>query len=267
MAPGYDTDGFTHTVEFARVKYDFGQLWRWKVILDRFSLSAGNTIGILGADVDANLYGSYYGYENLIWLNGAKPVKSDPLWGRDWSTVRNILVVWAEKSLIGGAASALPRLLPALGIPTDAVGLVRPADYGLARRVTPAIGGEDAVPVAAPQPAGAPADTPGAGDNPQAAGNVTDTAPNDATEAGPPPPGVAAPSDSPTSVAVVGGRRRCRRHRRAGRGDAGRAADGSPPQPLSNGQGGLDCEFSHLRAYTPYDIVRAMSAGRGSSHA
>ena len=28
-----------------------------------------------------------------------------------------------------------------------------------------------------------------------------------------------------------------------------------------------DCEFSHLRTYTPYDIVAAMSAGRRSSHA
>ena len=211
VAPGYEA--FDFKVEFVRVKYDFGQLWRWSVILDRFSRSAGNTIGIMGAEVDTNLYivlPPPYAYD--VWLNGAKPVGRDETGiSRDWSTARNILTVWAEKSSIGGVVSALPRLLPALGIPADAVGLVQSMDYSYLREgVRPAIGGEGTVPVA-PQPAGAPADTPGAGDNSQPAANVTDTAPNDPTESGPPPPGVAAPSPSPTSssrwvvVAAAGG--------------------------------------------------------------
>ena len=36
------------------VKYDFGDLWRWATILNRFSTSAGNTVGILGANIADN---------------------------------------------------------------------------------------------------------------------------------------------------------------------------------------------------------------------
>ena len=35
------------------VKYDYGELWRWQVILNRFALSSGNTVGITGANVDS----------------------------------------------------------------------------------------------------------------------------------------------------------------------------------------------------------------------
>ena len=38
--------GESYKVEFIPVKHNFGQLWRWRVILRRFALSAGNTVGI-----------------------------------------------------------------------------------------------------------------------------------------------------------------------------------------------------------------------------
>ena len=40
------------------VKYEFGELWRWSVILNRFAVSAGNTVGITSAEVGGN-HGGY----------------------------------------------------------------------------------------------------------------------------------------------------------------------------------------------------------------
>ena len=104
-------------VEIIPVRYDFGQLWRWSVILNRFSLSAGNTVGIVRAKVDLN----YAVYEDSrdVWMNGAEP---SALSG--YSDVRNILV--ADVLDTDAAFAAFPELLPQLGIPTDAVGLVVP---------------------------------------------------------------------------------------------------------------------------------------------
>ena len=106
------------------VKYDFGELWRWSVILDRFAVSAGNTIGITGGDVTFNhqLYGSPNN-RPIVWLNDAEPARGDEYGsGWDWSTLRNILMVWAVDE--ERAAAALPQVLSALGIPANAVGLV-----------------------------------------------------------------------------------------------------------------------------------------------
>ena len=36
------------------VKYDFEDLWRWQLVLDRFAASSGNTIGIVQAEVGLN---------------------------------------------------------------------------------------------------------------------------------------------------------------------------------------------------------------------
>ena len=114
LAPGYASEGWD--VELIQVNYDFGQLWRWKVILDRFALSAGNTVGITGGQIGMNNTGFDGLFGGEVWLNPGDPA------GEDLADARNILIVWAldpERT-----ATALPNLLPQLGIQADAVGLV-----------------------------------------------------------------------------------------------------------------------------------------------
>ena len=126
LAPGYETEspqphiGSRYKVEIVPVKYDFGQLWRWNVILDRFALSAGNTVGINGAHIGENI-GAHGDDGHLVWMNGVEPAEAAE--GDDWlSERRQILIVGAWDPHL--AAQALPKLLPLLGIPFDAVGLV-----------------------------------------------------------------------------------------------------------------------------------------------
>ena len=98
------------------VKYDFGELWRWSVILNRFAVSAGNTVGITSAEVGVNvpMYQS-----PLVWpledLNQATSINHA-------ADIRETIVVWALDPHV--AAAALPQLLPKLDIPFDAVGVV-----------------------------------------------------------------------------------------------------------------------------------------------
>ena len=114
------------------VKYDFGELWRWSVVLDRFAVSVGNTVGITDAYVARNSTGLRLKNKPLVWMNGVEPDREDST-GSDWdgTSIRTILVVWAVDPHL--AAAALPELLPELGIPADAVGLVAHDD------ATPAI--------------------------------------------------------------------------------------------------------------------------------
>ena len=119
VAPGYQI--LDYRVEFVPVKYNFGQLWRWSVILDRFALSAANTIGIEGGRVYTNMEPR----PDPVWLNGFRPAGGEQV--RNWPAVRNILTVLVQAPSV--AIEAFPRLLPALGIPLDAVGLVWPVNY------------------------------------------------------------------------------------------------------------------------------------------
>ncbi len=89
-----------YNIEFIPVKYDLGELWRWAVILDRFKYSKGNTIGLTAAWIDTNGVAINFPADIRITINVA---------GFDPPVV----------------ADALPELLPALGIPVDAVGRVR----------------------------------------------------------------------------------------------------------------------------------------------
>ena len=99
------------------MKYDYGELWRWGVILDRFVLSAGNTIGITAAGVSTNQGARP---EPVVWLNGL----------RDAGVEESSAAANGRETIRGGArdpqrvADALPTLLPRLGIPVDAVGIV-----------------------------------------------------------------------------------------------------------------------------------------------
>ncbi len=86
-------------VEIIPVKYDLGQLWKWAVILNRFAYSKGNTVGILGAGVGTN----------GVPINDPEKIRE----------VIGVLVLDRDV-----ATSAFPTLLPALGIPVDAVGSI-----------------------------------------------------------------------------------------------------------------------------------------------
>ena len=96
----------TTTIEIVPIppmKYDPGDLWRWATILDRFAASPGNTIEMMGAEVDTRV-----GREGVYLNRPSRAEKTIRVKGRE---PRRLVV-------------ALPVLLPQLGIPVDAVGLV-----------------------------------------------------------------------------------------------------------------------------------------------
>ena len=101
-----------HRIEFISVKYQIAELRRWAEILDRFALSAGNTIGITGARVYWNIR-----WGDAVYLNGLTA-------SRDPAMLRETILVSTRD--VHGTADALPVLLPLLGIPVDAVGVVGP---------------------------------------------------------------------------------------------------------------------------------------------
>ena len=87
-----------------RVKYDFEELWHWSVILDRFAVSAGNTVGIASAEIGGN-HGGYQ--KPVVWpLEDLKKVSLS-----ETSEIRETIVVWALDPQV--AAAAMPELLPA----------------------------------------------------------------------------------------------------------------------------------------------------------
>ena len=101
-------------MEIIPSKYGYEDYWRWTVILNRFAESPGNTIGIRSAVVGLNI-GRYrvatYPVPGLS--ESVDDSKSD---------MRTTIELRAYDAHI--VAEALPRLLPQLGIPLDAVGLV-----------------------------------------------------------------------------------------------------------------------------------------------
>ena len=105
----------TSTIEIIPVKYDFAELWRWTTILNRFALSAGNTIGIWSALVGDN---PKLPPGEAVYLNGIMPAgQFEP------ERKRETITVFTTADL-RSVADALPVLLPLLGIPVDAVGMV-----------------------------------------------------------------------------------------------------------------------------------------------
>ena len=126
LVPDYEDYG--NEVEIIPVKYDLGELWKWSVILDRFAFSAGNTVSIVGGEVGIN--DPFYSERpRHLWMNGVVPAGFDE-WdiALDEEEVREILIIWALDHEL--AAEALPELLPELGIPVDAAGLVAGASLG-----------------------------------------------------------------------------------------------------------------------------------------
>ena len=103
--------------------HSFKELWRYAVILDRFSKSSGNTLGIKGAIVDINFrYGGTYTEMNLLpGLSNVSRYGEDPKWGKG---SRNFVVLDSNHDDLQRIRDALPVLLPQLGIPVDAVGRI-----------------------------------------------------------------------------------------------------------------------------------------------
>ena len=129
------------------VKYDLKELWQWTLVLDRFAVSEGNIIRNGGATVGPNL--RFAGPAVAIYpLTSLSEVDHDDLPGR-----RETIRVWVLDAQ--RAANALTTLLPQLGIPIDAVGVVVQASHKTGGLVVPVPGSID------PPDAGVAADSSG----------------------------------------------------------------------------------------------------------
>ena len=109
--------GYNFTVH--AYKYDFDQLWRWAVLLDRFTRAEGNTIGIRYVRLGDN--GSIEPDHNVRKV--AYPVPELP--GVDATNPENVRpVIMIATHDFDATMASLPELLRLLGIPSDAVGRV-----------------------------------------------------------------------------------------------------------------------------------------------
>ena len=97
-------------LEIVPVKYSYEELRRWAIVLDRFANSEGNTVGILGSWVDTN---------NSPWV--VYPFTDLQFAEHEANYRTTVLVLALDENLL---IAALPTLLPQLGIPVDAVGMV-----------------------------------------------------------------------------------------------------------------------------------------------
>ena len=127
LAPGYNEYG--RKIELLPVKHDFGHLWQWTTFLERFILSKANTIGLLTVELKTNGYFEQEPKNKELWVGGNKPAGPDKFFGADvdYDELRNILILGATDHY--KVADALPHLLPLLGIPPEAVGLVVRKDH------------------------------------------------------------------------------------------------------------------------------------------
>ena len=121
----YENRGSVIEVEIIPVKYSFIDLWQWSLVLDRFAESRDNTIGIRSASVGPN-HESYAG-DLILWpLADLGPVgkvtSPNGLSVRKAAELRETIVVWSINAQL--TVDFLPALLPQLGIPVDAVGVV-----------------------------------------------------------------------------------------------------------------------------------------------
>ena len=114
---GVLTDENLHVAPTA---YNFGELWRWRKILDRFAHSAGNSIGVFGAQLRPNWielpYAVVYTPQGLG--SGSRA---------DGASLGETIVLWSLN--LDATLEALPRLLAQLDIPAEAVGIVAAVGY------------------------------------------------------------------------------------------------------------------------------------------
>ena len=110
------SDETEDTVVVVPVNYDFADLWRYREIIARFQHSDANTTGI-----------QYPAYVTSYWPStvAVYPVAGiQPITDGDLAQVRATIKISALK--LDETLAALPQLLPQLGIPVDAIGVVLP---------------------------------------------------------------------------------------------------------------------------------------------
>ena len=107
------------------VKYDLQDYWRWAVLLDRFTRTSGNTLGIVGIKIGEN-WASYPGDDRPVFTEAGPPETTAEDWfDKPWKYRTTIHVITLEQDL---TVAALPQLLSQLSIPADAVGVVARVD-------------------------------------------------------------------------------------------------------------------------------------------
>ena len=104
------------------VKYSLQELWKWGVILDRFAKSPGNTIGITGAKLRTMIYGGTYPAEVGLYRDVGTGEWIEGGGVKEYSLIRETVGVGVLDAY--QVKDALPVLLPQLGIPVDAVGVI-----------------------------------------------------------------------------------------------------------------------------------------------
>ena len=103
------------------VKYSYLELWRWATLLDRFAESKSNGIGIKSSGVAYNVPVAIH--ESYVLPAAGLTLIEDIDRPRNWSRIRSTVGIASfdpQKTI-----AALPQLLSQLGIPADAVGIVR----------------------------------------------------------------------------------------------------------------------------------------------
>ena len=108
-------EGFVREVEIIPVNHNYADLRRYETILNRFVHSRGNTIGILGAELSTN---RRIAGDNVLWTPDG-PGKAGAY---NPAGIRSTIMVSAFDAQ--RVQNGLPELLPALGIPVEAVGAV-----------------------------------------------------------------------------------------------------------------------------------------------
>ncbi|MYA62419.1 MAG: hypothetical protein F4X94_07595 [Dehalococcoidia bacterium] len=119
--PIYDED----EVVIIPVKYSYEELLRWKIVLNRFIHSSGNTVGIARAVIDTNTVDSVVG-RVVLPIESLQAASSIPQYGYDSSTIRE--TIWVVGLNLEQTQKGLPQLLKQLNIPVDAVGVVGEPD-------------------------------------------------------------------------------------------------------------------------------------------
>ena len=102
------------------VDYDYADLWRARDILDRFTWSAANTMGVYVSQIVDNAYPLVNG---LVYTAGGPGQTSKS----DLAERRQTLLVITHD--VDATIAALPRLLPQLGISENLVGIVAPTHF------------------------------------------------------------------------------------------------------------------------------------------
>ena len=116
------------------VKYSYDELWRWATILNRFSVSSGNTLGITAAYVGDTAWGGGVFDYALPSPLAAYPESEYEA----WEDRRTTIWVWTLHPQ--QTVDALPRLLGQLGIPVDAVGVAIEDKHTLYGPMIPDVG-------------------------------------------------------------------------------------------------------------------------------